>query len=175
MPSHYTMALSWPSKNSKQGLGDWSLQRKIFSWFGASCRKARKQRRRWSLSLHKSKLTRCLGVWTGDKSWLHLLNVRLENHFHRFESFLRNGNDPMGWRSLFSFFSIGLLVDPCGPQTTIVNSPRASCSFLSSASRSVLLCLLRTPRALMTNLLARAAEVSGRSFAGWRNSGEKKE
>lgn len=50
------------------------------------------------------------------------------------------------------------------------NSPRASCSFLSSASRSVLLCLLRTPRALMTSLLARAAEVSGRSFAGWRNS-----
>ena len=50
------------------------------------------------------------------------------------------------------------------------NSPRASRSFLSSASRSVLLCLLRTPRALMTSLLARAAEVSGRSFAGWRNS-----
>lgn len=47
---------------------------------------------------------------------------------------------------------------------------RASCSFLSSASRSVLLCLLRTPRALMTSLLAKAAEVSGRSFAGWRNS-----
>lgn len=49
---------------------------------------------------------------------------------------------------------------------------RASCSFLSSASLSVLLCLLRTPRALMTSLLAKAAEVSGRSLAGWRNSAQ---
>lgn len=60
-------------------------------------------------------------------------------------------------------------------QRTPVSLPRASCSFLSSASRSVLLCLLRTPRALMTSRLAKAAEVSGRSFAGWRNSGGKKE
>lgn len=80
------------------------------------------------------------------------------------------------FHSFFPFFHTRLLVSSkrTREERHHSNSPRASCNFLSSASRSVLLCLLRTPRALMTSLLARAAEVSGRSFAGWRNSGREK-
>ena len=47
-------------------------------------------------------------------------------------------------------------------------SPRASCSFLLSASLSSRLCGLRTPSAPMTSLRARAALVWGRSLAGRR-------
>lgn len=48
------------------------------------------------------------------------------------------------------------------------SSPRASCSFLRSASRWAGVWGLRTPRAPITRRRARAADVSGRSLAGCR-------